>query len=160
MIVVSNTSPLCYLVLLGRAGILPELYGTIHTSQTVLAELRHSDAPLAVLEWAAHLPDWIHIHADPSELDQSLASLHPGERTALRLAEQLRADVVLLDEAAARSIAGQRGLRVSGLLGVLRDAAQAGLLDLPETIDRLRQTNFRASPELLKSLLLPKQGNA
>jgi predicted nucleic acid-binding protein len=49
-------------------------------------------------------------------------------------------------------------LKVFGLLGVLRDAAQAGLVDLPIAVDRLRQTDFRASPELLKSLLTPPKG--
>ena len=78
--------------------------------------------------------------------------LDPGERTALCLAEQLRADLVLLDEAAARLLASQRGMKVSGTLGVLCDAAQAGLLKLPAALDLLRKTNFRASPELWRAL--------
>jgi predicted nucleic acid-binding protein len=60
--------------------------------------------------------------------------------------------VVLLDDAAARAVAVQRGLKVSGTLGVLCDAAEAGLLKLPDAFDLLRKTNFRASPELWKSL--------
>lgn len=153
MIVVSNTSPLCYLVLVGYHDVLPRLYQTVHTSQTVLAELRHPDAPPLVRDWATNPPPWLQIHSDRPERDQTLATLHAGERTALRLAEQLRADIVLLDESAARTLATQRGLKVAGVLGVLRDAANAGLLDLTEAIDRLRQTNFRASPELLKSVM-------
>jgi len=70
----------------------------------------------------------------------------------LRLAEQLHSDVLLLDEAAARAFAVQRGLKVSGTLGVLCDGAQAGLLKLTAALDLLRKTNFRASPELWKSL--------
>ncbi len=46
----------------------------------------------------------------------------------------------------------QRGLKVAGLPGVLRDAAQAGLVNLPDALSRLRKTSFRASPELWKSL--------
>ena len=48
MTIVSNTSPLCYLALIGHAEILPQLYGEIHVTQTVMAELRHpqsSDLP-------------------------------------------------------------------------------------------------------------------
>ena len=152
MTLVSDTSPLCYLALIGHAGILPKLYGHVHITQKVLDELRHPDAPASVRSWAATPPDWLKIHSDPEEPDQTLAALDPGERTVLRLSEQLRSDVVLLDESAARALAVQRGLKVSGTLGVLCDAAQAGLLKLPAALDLLRKTNFRASPELWKSL--------
>lgn len=157
MTVVTNTSPLCYVVLIGCADLLPTLYGEVHTTQTVLAELRHPDAPESVRLWATTPPLWLKVHPDPPEPDASLASLHAGERTAIRLAEQLRADIVLLDDSAARELARQHNLKVSGLLGVLRDAAQAGLVDLPTAVVRLRQTNFRASPGLLKSLLPRRQ---
>ena len=49
MTLVSNTSPLCYLTLIGHAEILPKLYGHIHITQKVLEELRHADAPPSVL---------------------------------------------------------------------------------------------------------------
>jgi len=71
------------------------------------------------------------------------------------LAEEVHADVLLLDDAAARTLALQRHLKVSGLLGVLRDAAEAGLVDLPAAVDQFRRTSFRASPELLRSQLPP-----
>jgi hypothetical protein len=112
----------------------------------------HPDAPPSVRHWATTPPDWLKIHSDPEAPDQTLAALDPGERTALHLSQQLRSDVVLLDESAARAFAVQRGLKVSGTLGVLCDAAQAGLLKLPAALDLLRKTNFRASPELWKSL--------
>ena len=152
MTLVSDTSPLCYLAIIGHADILPQLYGHVHITQKVLDELRHPDAPASVRSWAATPPDWLKIHSDPEEPDQALAALDPGERTVLRLSEQLRSDVVLLDESAARAIAVERGLRVSGTLGVLCDAAQAGLLKLPPALDLLRKTNFRASPQLWKTL--------
>jgi predicted nucleic acid-binding protein len=152
MFIVSNTSPLCYLVLIGHADVLAKLYDEIHVTRKVLEELCHPDAPPSVCQWATTPPAWLKIHSDPEEPDQTLATLDPGERTALRLAEQLRADVVLLDEAAARSLAGQRGVKVSGTLGILCDAAQAGLVQLPAVFDLLRKTSFRASPELWKAL--------
>jgi predicted nucleic acid-binding protein len=151
MTIVSNTTPLSYLTLISHVEILPKLYGNVHITQKVLEELRHPDAPPAVRHWAAAPPVWLKIHSDPEEPDQTLAALDPGERTALRLSEQLHPDVVLLDEAAARALAVQRGLKISGTLGVLYDAARAGLLKLPAALDLLRKTNFRASPELWKS---------
>ena len=152
MTLVSNTSPLCYLALIGHAEIPPKLYGNVHITQTVLEELRHPDAPPSVRHWATNPPGWLKIHSDPETPDPALAALDPGERTALLLSAQLRSDVLLLDESAARALAVQRGLKVSGTLGVLCDAAQAGLLELPAALDLLRNTNFRASPMLWKSL--------
>jgi len=152
MTVVSDTSPLCYLVVIGAEDVLPKLYGGISITQTVLAELRHAGAPASVRTWANNPPNWLQLHPDPLRADPSLAGLHPGERTAIQLAEQLHADIVLLDDLSGRTAAGQRGLKLAGTLGVLRDAAQAGLLDLTKALNALRQTNFRASPELLRSL--------
>ena len=152
MTIVSNTSPLCYLVLIGHADLLAKLHRQIHTTRKVLEELRHSNAPSPVRQWAASPPAWLTIHPDARVSDPAFDVLAPGERTALCLAEQLRADLVLLDEAAARLLASQRGMKVSGTLGVLCDAAQAGLLKLPAALDLLRKTNFRASPELWRAL--------
>jgi predicted nucleic acid-binding protein len=63
------------------------------------------------------------------------------------------ADMILLDEKAARRVAATRGLRVTGILGVLGEAATRGLVELASAIDRLRMTSFRAPPALLKMTL-------
>lgn len=65
----------------------------------------------------------------------------------------MNADIILLDEKAARLAAANRGLRVTGLLGVLGEAAMRGLVELAPAIDRLRTTSFRSSPALLKAAL-------
>lgn len=45
------------------------------------------------------------------------------------------------------------GLKVTGTLGVLEAGARRGLVDLPTAVARLRETNFRVSPGLLRTLL-------
>jgi predicted nucleic acid-binding protein len=67
----------------------------------------------------------------------------------------MRADIILLDEKAPRRIAANRGLRVTGLLGNLGEAATRGLVELTPAIDHLRTTSFRSSPALLKATLDP-----
>jgi predicted nucleic acid-binding protein len=57
------------------------------------------------------------------------------------------------DDAPARQVAVERGLEVMGLLGVLAAGARRGLLDLSKAVASLQQTSFRASPQLLQSLL-------
>lgn len=58
-----------------------------------------------------------------------------------------------MDEKAARKAARDLGLRVTGLLGILDESASRGMVDFIAAVERLRKTNFRASPQLLKTLL-------
>lgn len=81
-----------------------------------------------------------------------MTRLDIGERAAIRLAESLRADLILLDERAGRRVAAERGLKVTGLLGLLDLAADLGLVELGQVLDELRATGFRASQALLKQL--------
>ncbi len=153
MTVVSNTSPLSYLVLIEHVEVLPALFGTVVISETVRDELSHEAAPPVLRQWIASPPSWLVVRPNVEGQDADLMRLDPGERDAIALAEHSRADLVIIDERAARDVARARGLTVTGLLGVLAAASQRGLIDLPEAVDRLRQTSFRASPRLLKDLL-------
>jgi predicted nucleic acid-binding protein len=53
----------------------------------------------------------------------------------------------------ARREAEKRGIAVVGTLGVIREAALEGLLDIASTLDRLRNSTFYVAPEILASLL-------
>lgn len=151
---VSNTSPISYLLLVDCLFLLPKLFGEIHIPQAVFDELNSVAAPGVVRAWIAELPEWLKVHARTSgEEDVTLSKLHVGERDAITLAEQLQADLILLDEKAARRVASERGLKMMGLLGLVVEAAERDLIDLPEIVGRLQHTTFRASPRLLKSVL-------
>jgi predicted nucleic acid-binding protein len=151
MLVVADTSPLNYLVLIGHVGVLAEQVGDVHVPSAVLDELQSDRAPAAVRRWASRCPAWL-IPRDPSHL-LDLPELDAGERAAISLAREIGADRLLIDEAAGRSVAvGRFGLRVSGTIGVIRDAAIADLLDLETAIAALRATNFRFSEKLLQQV--------
>jgi predicted nucleic acid-binding protein len=91
--------------------------------------------------------------SNPLSATTGLEKLQGGEQAAILLAESIKADIVLLDEKAARRVAANRGSRVTGLLGVLGQAAALELVDLAPAIDKLRKTTFRSSPALLKETL-------
>ena len=76
-----------------------------------------------------------------------------GEQEAITLAVQLEADLILLDDLAARRIATQLKLEIVGLLGILGSAAEKERVDFSAAIERLQQTTFRASSKLIQSLL-------
>ena len=69
------------------------------------------------------------------------------------MAVSLRSDFVLIDDRAGVVVARARGLDVTGTLGLLDRAAQAGLIDLGAAIAALKSTNFYARQELFDLLL-------
>jgi predicted nucleic acid-binding protein len=150
-IVVSDTSPLNYLVLCGTVEILPSLFQRVVIPPAVLAELRSRDAPAVVRAWADALPKWAEVQS-PSHGDPTL-TLHPGECEAICLATEIQADFVLIDDRAARTAATERGLTVVGTLGILERAAAVNLLDLPAVLDALGQTTFKIAPSLIAAIL-------
>ena len=153
MIVVSDISPICYLLLINQIDILQALYNSIVIPQTVADELRASESPLVVKRWIAQPPDWLEIQSIKIPQEFELGKLDPGEREAILLAEKLKANLVILDDKAARQIATERGLNIIGLLGILKDAAQFDLLDLKITFEQLQAVGFWVSPSLLERLL-------
>ena len=153
-LVISDTSPLRYLVLIGEADLLPALYTEVLIPEAVADELNHPSTPEAVRRWLLHRPVWLHVvplTARPNSV--SLPDLDPGEHDAILLALHLKADLVLMDEREGVEEARRLGLTVTGTLGVLDRAAERGLVELAPIIARLRQTNFRVDPGLLDRLL-------
>ena len=88
--------------------------------------------------------------AQRSKLDTIPTTLGSGEREVLALAEELRADLVLVDDQAARLEARRRHLRVTGTLGILRSAAELGMIDVPSVLKNLRATNFYSTKRYSK----------
>jgi len=153
MIVVADTSPLNYLILLGKADVLPAIYGRVLTPNAVLVELRHPGAPATVLAWAATPPTWLEIW-QIERLDLSLpAQLGAGEREAISLALAIHSDLLLIDERVGREQAEARNLQVAGTLAVLFRAAILGLLDFPAALDEIRRLGFRVSQDILAIML-------
>lgn len=147
MIVISDTTPLHYLVLIRCEHVLPALFGRVIARGAVVTELRHPAAPAVVQTWAVSPPGWLEIRR-PAAVDPTLL-LDPGEAEAISLACELRADALLIDERRGTAIARRKGLFVTGTLGVLEIAAERKLLSLPDAISALRQTSFRTSQALL-----------
>lgn len=114
MTVVSNTTPLNYLVLIGRAEILSTLYENVVIPQGVFGELTSVRAPAIVSAWTRNKPDWLTVEQTPGLVDSELDEIQIGERQTIILAEHIRSDFIILDDRKARRIANDRGLNVIG----------------------------------------------
>jgi uncharacterized protein len=106
-----------------------------------------------VKNWLENRPDWLSVQAPTQPPARVREDLGEGEREAIELALEMSADALLVDDRDARHEARKHGVSVLGTLRVLADASEHGFADLAVAFGRLRQTNFRATDQLLDQLL-------
>lgn len=152
MIVVSDTTPLRYLAVVGGLDWLPAVFGQVMCPPEVMAECLHEHAPAPLREWASSPPPWLLIQQASLEAGAALSDtrLDAGETAVLILAREIHADLVLVDERRGRMAAARFGLAVTGTLGVLVEAALRGLADFESALTLLTtRTNFRVSATVI-----------
>jgi predicted nucleic acid-binding protein len=133
---------------------LQKLFSRVLVPVAVIEELRHPAAPSAVATWVKNIPEWIEVRAIASQPESTLDVLDAGERDAIQLALEQRADLLLIDERKGRVEAKRRGIATTGTLGVLLAAGRRSLIDAETAYQRLvSETTFRASPEVRERFL-------
>ncbi len=153
MIVVSDTTPLHYLILLDRVHLLPEILGNIVIPTIVSQEMLAEKTPRKIKEFISKPPDWLRVAPSTGIFDSDLMEIDAGEREAILLAEELQADGILIDDRDGRITAENRGIFVIGTLGVLEIAASGGLIDFKVEIRRIRNAGFYLTEDLEKFFL-------
>jgi predicted nucleic acid-binding protein len=153
-LVIADTGPVNYLLLIGHIEILPALFEKVILPSAVKDELVNPDTPLLVRNWIAAAPLWVEVRHTTSLLtDRSTAELGPGETEAITLAAELHADLLLMDDRRGVVAALKKGLTVTGTMGLLARAAKHGIINLADAFDRLKLTNFRYRQETMDALL-------
>jgi hypothetical protein len=158
MPVVSNTSPLLNLAIIGQLSLLNEQFGTILIPPTVQEELRvEMDLPGSRGIREAIGAGWIQLEEvkDKPFVKVLQRELDKGEAETIALALQAGAEWTLLDEREGRRVAKSLGLRVTGVLGILLRARREGkLVSLQEVMQDLREkAGFHIRAELLTEVL-------
>jgi hypothetical protein len=145
--VVSNSSPLIAFAAIGQLNLLPAIFQSILIPPAVAVEITPS---------IPTLPPWLHVE----DLRQPLPalvlqiSIGAGEREALALAIETRAERILLDDLPARRIARRLNLSVTGTAGVLLVAKRHALIHgVRPYLDALLKESFFIGPELYDELL-------
>jgi len=153
MRVITNNTPLRYLVFLGYETILRDLFTHLLVPPAVVNELQHAKTPARVRTWMASLPPWLEIRRPVLSPDAVLMHMGAGERETLLLAQELHADLVLIDERDAHEEATRCGFATFGTLRILEMAAERGLLALPTALAHLATTTFYMDDALVQDLL-------
>lgn len=156
MIVVSDTSAIINLAMIGRLNLLHQLYNEVIIPAAVYQEIvvQGTGKPGAV---EVQTEPWFKQQAvvDTAFVSQLRRDLDDGEAEAIVLAREVGADLLLIDDQAARRHAARLSLRFIGLLGVLLEAKSAGLMTLikPALDDLISKAGFRVRPSLYHAFL-------
>ena len=156
MRVVSDTSPISNLAIIGRLDLPKRRYGTVQIPLAVATELSALSHPSAKVRINTAISEkWLVTERVPPGSPQLLFRLDAGETEAITLALATRADVLLMDERRGREVARRNGLAVGGVLGELLHARQNGTIpSLRSEIIRLRsEAGFFVDGEIEQFLL-------
>jgi predicted nucleic acid-binding protein len=151
MLVIADSSPFIVLIMIGHIDVLPTLFGKVIIPPEVLAELLNSNRPQDVRDLMRSRPAWL-IERAPAAIEP-IPSLHAGESAAISLAQELKADLLLIDEVYGRRAAAERHIPFTGTIGVLELAADEGLLNLKDAFEQVKNTDFWISNKLLDERL-------
>jgi len=151
MVVVSNTSPLHYLIAVEHVHLLEKLFAKVYVPPSVVRELSHASTPPIVRDWILERPAWLAVQPLAQPLAADLAvSLDLGEAEAIQLTEEKKADLLILDEWKGRVIAQGRGFALTGALGILGIAYQKRMIEDPVgVLTAMRAKGFRIHDQLV-----------
>lgn len=160
--VIVNSTPLLILGKIGKLEILHKMYQEIIIPQAVFHEVTKKN-DIAGKAVQAACQDWIKVEAikDMREYAMYRAKLHAGEVEVMIIAQQSpKADLIILDDMAARKTAEFLGLPLSGTIGVLIKAKQKGIIpEVMPIIEEMEKSGFFISIKV-KSMIANKTGES
>ena len=151
--IIVNSTPLIALAKANKLEILKEMYEHIIIPEAVYREVTEKDDIAAQRIEAAR--EWIEVRKVDSNLDRRMyrAKLHEGEVEVMLLAQEIGADVVIIDDGAARKTAEYLELPLTGTLGVMIKAKQRGLLEaVMPVVQQMEQNGIFFSKELKEKI--------
>jgi len=152
--IVVNSTPLIILGNIDGLKILKELYGEIIIPRAVFEEVT-SKADNAKLNLSQNL-SWIKVLEvqDKSNRKMYQAKLHDGEVEVMMLANEVSADLLIIDDNAAKRTAKFLGFTVTGTLGVILKAKSEGIIpQVKPIVDEMLRQGFYISPKIIETVL-------
>ncbi len=113
--------------------------------------------PEIAKEFGKPLPEWVEIKSATNKaLQQTFEDeVDIGEASAIALAVEISASILIIDDLRGRKLAKQLQLKHTGTLGILLLAKRQGIIPLLKPlIEKIQATNFRISDGLVKDILV------
>lgn len=146
MIIISDTTPIISLLKINRLNLLEKLFGEVLIPNAVYNELttdkRFSDEAELVIH-ASYIKTVSVSNPEAVRILRMATGLDQGESEAVVLTDELKADILLMDEAKGRTISTQMGITVMGTIGLLISAYEDNLITSEEAricIDGLQRS--------------------
>lgn len=152
--VIVNSTPIIILSNAQSLSVLKSVYQEITIPKAVFDEVTAKEDS-ACNELKNNL-DWIHIENISNQASKRMyqAKLHAGEVEVMILAQETNADLVILDDNAAKKTAKFLGLTITGTMGVLLKAKSLGFIsEVKPIIDRIKDNGFFITNELYNLIL-------
>ena len=144
-IIISDTTCLIILSKIAALNLLKSLFSTV----TITPEVQQ--------EFGNPLPDWIIVETSTNKHQLSALKLilDDGEASAIALCLETPNCLLIIDERKGRKVAQNLQIPTIGTLGILLEAKNRGFLEnIRPFVDKIQQTDFRISKELLNAVLI------
>ena len=147
--IISISTPLIILSKIGELEILKNLYGEIIIPRAVFEEVTIKSDAIKNFDWIKILEV-----QDKSNRKIYQAKLHDGEVEVMMLAKEISADLLIIDDNAAKKFAKFLGFQVTGTLGVLLKAKSEKIIsEVNPILEKMLAENFYIGDEIIKLVL-------
>ena len=159
MIVISDTTPIVSLIKISRIDLLEKLFGEVCIPEAVFRELTTNtifESEAKVVQNSPFLKTTPVKNRKSLEILQAASGLDDGESEAIILADELKSDILVIDERKGRKVAQKLGITITGTIGILIQAHDEKIIsteDIKIYLEQLRNSNIRLSESLIREAL-------
>ena len=159
MIIISDTTPIISLIKINRLDLLEKLFVEVLIPNAVFKELTTNNLftnEAEIVKKSSFLKVSSVQNQKSLQLLQAVSGLDDGESEAIILADELKSNILLMDERKGRKVAQKLGINITGTIGILIQAYNEGMIsdvEVKSYLNQLKNTNIRLSDSLIQQAL-------
>ena len=159
MTIISDTTPIISLIKINRLDLLEKLFEEVLIPEAVYRELTTNalfENEAKIVKTSSFLKTSSVQNRKSLQLLQAVSGLDDGESEAIILADELKSDVLIMDERKGRKVAEKLGIKITGTVGVLLQSYSENMISSDEIktyLDQLKNSNIRSSESLIQKAL-------
>lgn len=159
MTIISDTTPIISLIKINHLDLLEKLFEEVLIPEAVYRELTTNtlfENEAKIVKTSSFLKTSSVKNRKSLQLLQAVSGLDDGESEAIILADELKSDVLIMDERKGRKVAQKLGIKITGTVGILIQAYSENMISANEIktfLDQLKNSNIRLSESLIQKAL-------